>query len=104
MWRLAALKFVVPFALLYAFGAWYGFPVRHNAIPPPAVLTDAAATWLPLATPAQSFAAPTFVLVIALIAGLIVSATCLLRIRRKLQSAWYERMAEEARAGRQLGR
>jgi hypothetical protein len=56
MWRSAALKFLLPFGLLYAFGAWLGFPVRHSAIPPPAAITDFVAFGLPLATPAQTFA------------------------------------------------
>ena len=98
LWRVAALKFVVPFALLHAFGGWYGFPVRHSAIPPPAALTQIASTWLPVATPAQSFSASNVLLVVALIAGVLVSAFCLARIREALRLARYERLAEDARS------
>jgi hypothetical protein len=97
VWRVAALKFLVPFSLLFALGAWCGFPVRHNAIPPPAVLSEAAATGLTLATPAQSFNAPPFVLALALLTGLFIAAACLLRTRRQLQRAREESLAEESR-------
>ena len=29
MWRIAALKFVVPFYLLFVIGGWLGFPVKN---------------------------------------------------------------------------
>jgi D-alanyl-D-alanine carboxypeptidase len=38
IWRLAALKLVIPFHLLYVSGAWLGFPVSHSSDPPPAAL------------------------------------------------------------------
>ena len=40
LWRIAALKWLLPFGLLYALGEWLGFPVRHSAIPPPATLAE----------------------------------------------------------------
>lgn len=98
LWRVAALKFVVPFALLYALGEWYGFPVRHSAIPPPAALTNASAQLLQLAAPARTFSAPNYILLVALFAGLVISAFCLLQIRRALRRARYQRLAEEARS------
>jgi hypothetical protein len=30
MWRIAALKFVFPFSVLFAIGGWLGFPVKHS--------------------------------------------------------------------------
>jgi hypothetical protein len=96
VWRVAALKFAVPFAWLYHLGAWYGFPVRHSATPPPSVLTDALAISMPRAAPLQALAPTTSVLVMALIVALFVSAACLLRIRRELRFARYERIEEEA--------
>ncbi len=55
LWRAAALKFLLPFGLLYALGAWLGYPVRHSAIPPPVALADLVALVLSLATPARAF-------------------------------------------------
>jgi hypothetical protein len=54
MWRVAALKFLLPFGLAYGLGGWMGCPVRHNAIAPPAGLLNAVAAGLPWASPAQS--------------------------------------------------
>jgi D-alanyl-D-alanine carboxypeptidase len=53
MWRLAAFKFLVPFALLYALGGWIGFSVPSSDQGPPARLVDALATVAPLASPAR---------------------------------------------------
>jgi hypothetical protein len=55
LWRVAALKIVAPFSLLFALGAWLGFPVRHSAIALPASLVAAADAGLRVASPAQSF-------------------------------------------------
>ena len=36
MWRIAALKFALPFAMLVAIGEWLGFPVKYPDDPAPA--------------------------------------------------------------------
>jgi hypothetical protein len=49
LWRAAAFKLLVPFALLAAVGRWHGFPVRFAGDPPPAAmvaLVDRVAPWL----------------------------------------------------------
>jgi hypothetical protein len=56
LWRIAALKFLVPFALLYAAGKWLGFPVAHAADPAPRWLTGLVAWLEPVLAPAQSAA------------------------------------------------
>ena len=53
LWRIAALKFLVPFALLYSAGKWLGFPVSDAADPAPAFLVDLFAGLEPLLAPAQ---------------------------------------------------
>ena len=55
LWRIAALKWLLPLGLLYALGGWLGFPVRHSAIPPPATLTEWVSTGLSIAAPALTF-------------------------------------------------
>jgi hypothetical protein len=54
LWRGAALKFLVPFSLLYALGSWTGFPISH----PGDTVPQALVQWLrgarPLVAPAQS--------------------------------------------------
>jgi hypothetical protein len=52
MWRIAALKFLVPFHVLFAFGAWAGFPVQHSSDQVPHSLAATIAQlscrcWLP---------------------------------------------------------
>jgi hypothetical protein len=97
LWRFTALKFVVPFGLLYAYGAWLGFPVRHNALPPPALLSGAMTSAQPFATPAQTFPVNSFLLVIALILTLVAAAACLRWSLRELRHAQHKRQVEEAR-------
>jgi len=45
LWRLAALKFALPLALLYGVGRWLGFPVAYTEDQAPAVLVEFTA-WL----------------------------------------------------------
>jgi len=54
LWRLCALKLLVPFALLFALGQWFGFPVYHSADRVPASLVHAADTLTPLFAPARA--------------------------------------------------
>jgi hypothetical protein len=48
LWRIAAIKWLVPFSLLTALGGWLGYPVRFAGDPPPAMaiaLTAALSRW-----------------------------------------------------------
>jgi len=58
LWRVAALKFLLPFALLYRLGEWLGFPVAYtaDAVPPALVARIEALT--PLLAPAHAFEPP----------------------------------------------
>src|SRR5690349_11913441 len=40
LWRVAAVKMLVPFSLLGAVGAWFGFPIRYAGDPPPRFAVD----------------------------------------------------------------
>jgi hypothetical protein len=51
LWRIAALKFLLPFGLLFALGEWLCFPVRHSAVPPPAFVVSAVTRGLAFASP-----------------------------------------------------
>ena len=48
LWRICALKFLVPFALVFALGGWLGFPLVHSADPLPERLVRGAAAITPL--------------------------------------------------------
>ena len=54
LWRIAALKFLVPFALFHVIGGWLGLPVSHVSDPAPAFLVDWVAAAKRLVAPAES--------------------------------------------------
>ncbi len=54
LWSVAALKFVVPFSLLYAIGTWLGFPVDRPSDPAPAWIIALIAELKPWLAPAQT--------------------------------------------------
>ena len=97
LWRIAALKFLVPLGLLYAWGGWLGFPVRHSAIPPPAAVADFVSNGLSIAAPALTFDLMPLWRVFALILLVFATAACLSAIFRKLRHAQRQRDEETAR-------
>jgi len=54
LWRIAALKFVVPFVLFHAIGGWLGLPVSHVSDAAPAFLVDWVAAARGIFAPAES--------------------------------------------------
>ena len=54
LWRIAGMKFLLPFALLYALGDWLGFPVMHASMPAPPSLVASIADVRPWLSPAQT--------------------------------------------------
>ena len=103
VWRIAALKFAVPFSLLFAFGAWLGFPVRHSAIAPPTAVSRAVDAVLPIAAPAQSAAPSSRVLVVALVLAMILAAVSLWWVIRHLRKSRMSEIAESTHAAEQYG-
>src|SRR3954469_22973739 len=75
-WRIAALKFLLPFGLWFALGAWIGFPGGHSAVPPPAALTELVTRGMSLAAPARTFDATEWTQRIALLLALALAALC----------------------------
>lgn len=73
LWRLAALKWVLPFALITATGAWLGFPVRNAGDPPPASLVslvDTITPWLSAGHWTRTPSVTSLALLIAAVAAL----------------------------------
>lgn len=97
LWRIAALKFLLPFRLLFSLGAWLGFPVRHSAIPPPAAVVELVSDGLSMAAPASTFEWPTVGMVASLMIVLGLSAACGVLIWRGVRRARRLRDAEHAR-------
>jgi hypothetical protein len=96
MWRIAALKFVFPFALLVAFGGWMGFPTKYPDDPAPATLLKASAAISHFVSPAQVHEWNSWRLLLATLAALLLTIPCIRWIQRQL-SFELERAQEEAR-------
>jgi CubicO group peptidase (beta-lactamase class C family) len=73
LWRIAAVKWLVPFALLRAIGAWLGFPIRYAGDPPPpwaVKVVDHVSPWFSVSSWLDSPAARiATVIVLALVAA-----------------------------------
>ena len=89
VWRVCALKFLVPFALLFALGGWVGYPQRYSGDPMRAPLVRAAATLESWLSPAQAGVLPGKIIGIFLVAGLAAAFVCvrLSRARQHVESA-----------------
>lgn len=83
LWRLCALKFALPFALLFACGRWMGFPAYHSADRVPAPLVGAADALAPLLAPAQTAGLGTWP---AVLGTLVLSAAMVMILPRLLRS------------------
>jgi hypothetical protein len=81
MWRIAALKFAVPFWLLFAWGAWLGFSVDQPSDLPPAVLIEAVRVTAPVVAPVTTAHASSPALAAALAAMLLAALASLKSIR-----------------------
>ena len=97
LWRIAALKFLLPLGVLYALGGWLGFPVRHSAIPPPVAVSEFVSNGMAVAAPALAFGFEPPWLVIALLLSVSGTAACLWFIHRRLKWATRQRDEEVAR-------
>ncbi len=53
IWRIAALKFLVPFRVLFVIGAWVGYPITAPEEMPPHYFTASIASASPVVAPAQ---------------------------------------------------
>jgi hypothetical protein len=79
LWRSAALKFLLPFALLHAIGGWIGFPVAHTADLPPRSLIAMADRVTPLVAPVRALHSRGAVAGSLLALALLLSALCIRR-------------------------
>jgi hypothetical protein len=98
LWRVAALKFVLPFGALFALGGWIGFPVRHSASPPPTPLVDMVSRGLSIAAPVTTSELGAVATALALLAALSVTAVCGRMIHLGLRRARQLRDAQHARS------
>lgn len=95
LWRACALKFLLPFALLYALGQWLGFPLMHSADPIPPRLVSLTATLLPWLAPAQSGVLARVGVMLFLLAGVVAAVLCV-RLSKRRQWKEFTRASQEA--------
>ncbi len=100
-WRVCLLKFLVPFALLYAAGEWLGLPSRYSGNPVPAELAFAAAKVTPWLAPVRSAAVSRGIAFFCLLAALLVTVACLRFLRHALRTE-SARFDAELLAGQEL--
>jgi D-alanyl-D-alanine carboxypeptidase len=102
MWRLAALKFLVPFALLYVLGGWMGFSVPSSDQGPPTKIVDALATISPLTSPARVHEWTALQSLLALAVAIPAVGICGLWLRRRLSVEDQRVQCETARRERDV--
>jgi hypothetical protein len=100
MWRAAAFKFGFPFWLLFACGAWLGFPVDQPSDLPPTAFIAAVRAVPPAVAPVTTAGPSGYPLVAALTVMLLATLSCLSRIRAGLQLEHLRARAEAARLER----
>lgn len=95
LYRIAALKFLVPFQVLFALGFWHGFPVTFSSDPPPAKIVAAVDVATPWFAP-TAFLGWTWLLLIVALAAAIGSLRWMARRRYEEEiHAFAERMRLE---------
>jgi D-alanyl-D-alanine carboxypeptidase len=90
LWRLTALKFVLPFSLLYALGGWFGFPVRFAGDPPPpraVALVEQISPWFSASAWTGSATSRVVLLAALLLFALAAARWALWRIHREALAA-----------------
>jgi hypothetical protein len=85
LWRIAALKLLLPFSLLFALGGWLGFPSPHSADPTPAPLVVFFKSLEPLAGPARYFGLTGFFAASMVTVALACAGVCAWWIARHLR-------------------
>jgi hypothetical protein len=95
LWRIAALKLLLPFTLLVALGGWLGFPSPHSADPAPPDLVRTIAALAPFASPARVLGWSGLPLAFATLAAIAGAAACAhgLRGRLRIERAHVEQEA-----------
>jgi len=85
LWRIAALKMLLPFSLLFALGAWMGYPSVHSADPSPPALVAFFEAMEPIVEPARHFRLTGFLAATCLALALGAAAGCAWWIGRRLR-------------------
>jgi hypothetical protein len=85
LWRITAAKLLLPFSLLFALGAWLGFPSPHSADPAPPDLVRAISLLAPFASPARVLGWSGLPLALVALAAISGAGACAYWLRGKLR-------------------
>jgi hypothetical protein len=102
IWRVVALKMLLPFALLFALGAWLGFPTAHSADRVPPDILRAVSLLTPFASPARVLGWSGLPLALAALAALAAAGACASRLRDRLRIERERVLAEAVRRERDV--
>lgn len=102
LWRIAALKLLLPFSLLFAFGEWLGFPSAHSADPAPPDIVRMIHQLAPFASPARVLGWTGLPLVLATLAAFAGAAACAYWLRDRLRIEHEHVQTELARRERDV--
>jgi hypothetical protein len=97
IWRIAAIKFLVPFRALVVLGACLGYPISRAEDTVPEPLTETLASVMPFFTPAQSRELAGWSLTACLAVVLLAIVACIRLIHERLRT-------ETAHASREFAR
>jgi hypothetical protein len=102
LWRIAALKLLLPFSLLFALGGWLGFPSPHPADPAPAALIGVIGQFVPFASPARAYGWTGFALLFAAFVTFAGAGACGYAVRQRLRIERMNALEEAARQARDI--
>ncbi|HEU5137164.1 MAG TPA: hypothetical protein VFU13_18595 [Steroidobacteraceae bacterium] len=85
LWRIAALKLLLPFSLLFALGAWMGYPSVHSADPTPSLLVGFFQAVEPIVEPARHFRLTGSFIAMWAVPAMAAAAACAWWIGRQLR-------------------
>ena len=100
LWRIAALKLLLPFSLLFALGEWLGFPSAHSADPAPPDLVRAISLLAPFVSPARVLDWTGLALLLAALAVCTAHGPASVWMRRQLRVERARVLEEAARRER----
>ena len=102
LWRIAAGKLLLPFSLLFALGAWLGFPSAHSADPAPPDFVRTISLLAPFTSPARVLGWTGLPLALATLAAFAGAAACAYWLRDRLHVERVQVAEEAARRERDI--
>jgi hypothetical protein len=99
IWRIAAIKFLVPFRVLFVIGSWLGYPIRYPGDTAPEYFVHRFALLANYFTPAQARDVAGWPLAACLLLLVIALVPCARFVHERLRDEQENHSHELARAG-----